>query len=398
MDNQFFFDPGRYDFWPLYETIKKYYPVGIVWNEENGQRSFYEAYPGLKEKARLMEDNIHVPKNYRQRWGKFLKLLKKQIKQPVDDTGGGLHPCFSGSVLLEKRENNNFIITKELHFMVSLLGPYYTMYGLDQSTLGLESVAPPFSRWEEQRKFVSDYPATHAVTVSPLLEYETIFRLVQENIKTSFPAYRFVPYQICSQQLQGLYTDVEDGRGYIYQALFNDYLPFEVRARGDTQYGYKEWLKDEGPAARENQLRLAYALQESIRSVHNHQPDVSLHRVWQLSRVNRMPSMPNSSKGRIGFMHVPPVTLLDLTDPATAIMKTADDDKETLNATSYRVVDQEILIEYWRRPPVIEMKFKISSLSVDQLRLILYINANKDGLTLQGDLAEYVYERVSHPE
>jgi hypothetical protein len=386
MEKNFSFDFKQYDFWPIYETIKKYYPVGIVWQEDDSEESFYQQYPGQKAKDQLIEDNIHLRKNYQQRWGKVLKLLQKQVDQSVEDTS---HPCYSGVIQLEKQETTRFILTKELHFVVSLLGPYYTLYGLDKSWLLLEGELPFFPDREEHQKHLNHYQTTHAITISPFLEYESIFRIVHQRLKASFPDYRFVPYPIYYQQLQGLYTGEKDSKGYIYQALFNQRLDLTAKARGDVRYGYREWLKEGGLFNQETQLQLAQKVKKSIRSKQNNQAEVSLHRVWQFKSLKRLPV------NGTGMVNLPVLTLLDLTHPTTLIVKSGDADGELLMSDAYQVVDQQILIQRFQRPPEVELKYKIDKLTTDQLGLILHLSINKEGPPFQKDLAEFIYERVT---
>ena len=60
-NHNFSFRTDRYDFWSIYEAIKKYYPIGI-------SESLEESFPGRKEKEKLIVENIHQPENYKSRW------------------------------------------------------------------------------------------------------------------------------------------------------------------------------------------------------------------------------------------------------------------------------------------------------------------------------------------
>lgn len=273
----------------------------MVWHEEEDDQSIFYTYPGTIEKDKLIDENIHVRKNYTERWSNFIKLLKPHVKKNIADLSI-MGSCFSGAVQLKKRQSNDCIITKELHFAVSLLGPYYTIYGLDQATILLEPDPPKmlyenmlYDRDERGTKHTRKYhrTASHAVTVSPLLEYEQDFLFVQQKITEWFTGYKFIPYSIYSMRLKGLDANPGSVNGKdsdcIYHALFNHELDMSIDVRGDKYYGYKEWLKDEGPLAKEAQLLLEKKVAESILSAKNHRKDVSLHRVWKYKSYTRLP-------------------------------------------------------------------------------------------------------------
>ena len=122
MEDQFSFNYEEYDFWPVYETIKKYYPLGLKASDDQ----LNQYYPGLIALRELIYENIVVQKTYRARWVKFNHLLKEQIRKPVHDTHHAAAPCYSGLVLL-KRQKEPDLLEQELHFAISLLGPYYTL-------------------------------------------------------------------------------------------------------------------------------------------------------------------------------------------------------------------------------------------------------------------------------
>src|SRR5688572_29262462 len=116
---EFTFEEELFNFWPIFECIQKYYPVGITLNEDN--EKFYRSYPGFIELEKIIVDNIHNRKNLRERWTLFEKHLKSKLKVKVEGTTYGLNPSFSASLILEQRKSKGIISSKELHFAVSLL-------------------------------------------------------------------------------------------------------------------------------------------------------------------------------------------------------------------------------------------------------------------------------------
>lgn len=245
METDFSFNPEQYDFWSVYETMKKYYPLGI--KDPGGIDCLFDQYPGQEAMREIIGENLVEQKNYRERWTKFKNTLKGNLKKPVQSTSILFAPCFSGLVLLKHKKDTEAIHRKELHFAVSLLGPFYTIFGMDSTTILLEREDKPRELFEgeDARQY---FEAVHAVTVSPYKEYEAPFLRLQQNITERFEGYKFVPYAINVMKLEGLhisyssYGDNTDGT--IYKALFNHLLDTEVMVRGDSYYGCDEWINN----------------------------------------------------------------------------------------------------------------------------------------------------------
>ena len=85
------FGYGNHDFSSILETIKRYYPVD---HPESFSGENIEDFPGLKEMGDLTGDNFFKQKNYRERWVKFRKFLKQELKLPVAETMIADFPCY----------------------------------------------------------------------------------------------------------------------------------------------------------------------------------------------------------------------------------------------------------------------------------------------------------------
>ena len=59
----FTFNFESFDFWPIYDTIKMYYPIGIPINDE--EYKFFRSYHGIKELTKKVLDNISRTLIYR---------------------------------------------------------------------------------------------------------------------------------------------------------------------------------------------------------------------------------------------------------------------------------------------------------------------------------------------
>ena len=125
MDLSFSFNSDEFDLWEIYEVIQKYYPIGL--QQRNG--GIFFQFKGQKELEEILIENIHNTENYRSRWTSFTKEIGKGLKQKMRDTTQGQAPSYSSSIVLNQVEVENCIYHKELHFSVSLIGPFYQIYG-----------------------------------------------------------------------------------------------------------------------------------------------------------------------------------------------------------------------------------------------------------------------------
>jgi hypothetical protein len=120
-------------------------------------------------------------------------------------------PCYSGFVILQKETSNHS--QKELHFFISLLGPYYCILGKTQT-----------------RDKVS-------LTVSPYQDFEISFQLLQRKITEYFPKLRFIPFDIAMKKLPGislLYPGASEHlKDTIFSGLFDP--AFDGETKGNIQ-------------------------------------------------------------------------------------------------------------------------------------------------------------------
>jgi len=222
---------GEYDFWEIYEVIKKYYPIGINRSEGLG---IYVEYPGIKELEKIIIDNTHDIKILNQRWTNFTKNIGKELNLEIIGTTYGRAPSFSSSVILEKDQIGNCIHSKELHFSVSLIGNFFQIYGLD-TTLILE------------KNGKKNYYAVNVITTSPFEEFNEPFELIENKIEEKYPMHRIVPFAIGQKIINGLQVSyLDDDICSINMAIFNHFLSeknISKSIRGDRYYGIEKWKK-----------------------------------------------------------------------------------------------------------------------------------------------------------
>ncbi|WP_422350308.1 hypothetical protein [Flagellimonas sp.] len=235
MTNTFDFDFEAYDFWPLYQTIQKFYPIGILKNYGEGIHREYEGYKALE---RLLVENIHDEKTWKSNWVSFTKKLGSELEKKTFGTTYGQAPSYSAYLILDWKKDGNRSNYKELHFSVSLLGNYFQIYGIEKTQLSYEDEVMPY-----QVENVKE------VIVSPIDDFKNHFEAVEEKIKKQFKGYRLVPFYIGQSRIQGLevyHLDKENCT--VNMALFNDFMGYgdqivDVELRGDMDYGMDGWKK-----------------------------------------------------------------------------------------------------------------------------------------------------------
>ena len=224
----FYFNTEKFDFWKIYDAIKRFYPIGI----KKDERKMYFSYPGLIELQDIIVDNIHEDRHYGERWVNFKKTIEAEIGKTIVGTTFGQAPSFSAYVLLETASIDNLTRTKEVHFFVSLVGPFYTIIGQDMSTVELEEY--------------TNYKSANYLVVSPEKEYADTFKLLCDKIESRFTGFRFVPFEVCQQQIEGLDVPYSDmNLNTVFHALFNNDVDLTIgRIIGNDYFKAEEWIKE----------------------------------------------------------------------------------------------------------------------------------------------------------
>jgi hypothetical protein len=223
-----YFNSDKFDFWKIYDSIKRFYPIGVKKDESK----MYYSYPGLKELEEIIVDNIHNDDHFIERWDSFTKEISIEIGKEVIGTTYGQAPSFSSFVLIDKSSVDNLIRTKELLFCVSLVGPFYTVIGQDNSTVQIDEH--------------TNYRSTSYLVVSPENEFSEVFKLLCDKIEKRFKGFRFVPFELCRQTIEGLdvrYSD--ENLNTVFHALFNKQIDLSIwRTIGHDYFKSEDWIKE----------------------------------------------------------------------------------------------------------------------------------------------------------
>jgi hypothetical protein len=234
-DINFRFNAEKYNYWPVYEAIHRYYPIGIPAicpDTDDPAWQIYHGFRGQTELGNLITENFTDQEVFAQKWTSIGTSLGDNLGLNYTGTTYGEVPSYSFYLEMFSAEAGGHTIYKRLHVAVSLLGPFFTIWGADGSVLQLRD------RY---------YPADNVITISPFDEYEAVFNAAYQQILSEFPDYRFVPYGVYNMTIPGLAfkgQSLPNGKkGLIYHALFNYLLSGHETIRGEKYFSFKSWLK-----------------------------------------------------------------------------------------------------------------------------------------------------------
>ena len=88
------------------------------------------------------------------------------------------------------------------------------------------------------------FKGTSYLTISPESEYASAFIFICAQIEKDFKDYRFVPFDICKQTIEGLDVKYDDNnRNAVFYAIFNNHIDFNTHTFGDGYYKSGDWIK-----------------------------------------------------------------------------------------------------------------------------------------------------------
>lgn len=236
MNSDFIFNTKKYDFWPVYESINYYYPIGLDPEPPDITEPFriYLQFKGQTAFGKLITENFYDQKVFTEKWASIGLEIGKKLNLTAIGTTYGEVPAYSFYLELSSTQAGDHTVFKQLHVAISLLGPFFTIWGVDGSSTQLNG---------------KTYEAINVITVSPHEEYLTIFNAVYQEISARFPDYKFVPYTLHNMTIQGLSlrrTSWPMGKkGLIFHALFNALLTGYEIIRGDKYFLLNQWIRDD---------------------------------------------------------------------------------------------------------------------------------------------------------
>jgi hypothetical protein len=359
MKNNLIWEYKKHDFSEIKETILKFYSI----EDFNIQfQDRVEMHDSRSDIGEIINENFIVTTNYKSRWRKFFAYLNKELSSPPLETMIAFYPCYSGKIILHKESFNDLIYTKELHFFISLLGPYYSIFGLDKCMVALEEEMPILNNDFKTKK--RPYEANLVLTVSPYLEFEASFIELQKKIRDYFPTFKFIPFVINRKEVEGISLDSlnlnVNNKELVFSLLYRPEKYLELQVRGDVYFGFDEWSKikklskDQVDKVKEDLLRKSISIM----------PSNSIHKVWKFKSLNRIVKNKEANL----MIGVDTIQVLDLTDKNKAVVYACYDEEPKIS--NYSMFNNHILLDF----PQEDTSFQIKKISSNELILIMQFN------------------------
>lgn len=203
----------------LYEIVTKYYPVGLDELDIG-----YSEYPGMKEFLNRV-NVMFASENYEGKWKAFIssfklgtnEMLEANWQSPLSDW------CYTGSLMINRRNMDDLTHIKELIINVSFLAPLYSIYSRDRIEYLDNGSLMEFNPF---------------LTVSPFGSYEKLFALCREKIEREYPGYRLIPFNLLSEKIKSIYVpgSINGLDATVYQALFKLHDITILPYHGDPSY------------------------------------------------------------------------------------------------------------------------------------------------------------------
>ncbi|MGY3053707.1 hypothetical protein ACVWYG_001908 [Pedobacter sp. UYEF25] len=231
MKFNFMFNPDTHNFWPVYEAIRQYYPIGL----EKNEYGLYYKYSGIKELEKVVVEAIHGDgnKNYLG-WKTFCEKVSSKQKLTYRGSTFGQAPSFSADFFLQDIDLPQFRRIKKLSVAISLIGKFFTIYGVDETIV---------KECDENGRDLN-YRGVNVITASPYMEFRPHFLDLKQEVEKEFNGYKFLPFSIHLFVINGLEVRYSDRKECtIFHALFNEQLDLnsQLPIRGDQHFGFEEW-------------------------------------------------------------------------------------------------------------------------------------------------------------
>lgn len=206
----------------IYECIIKYYPLGI-----SELAPVYQEYSGTKLLQELCHNKINPVKS--NEWEKLISDLKVSFPEIIsfNDETEIIEPSYSCSLTFYKSKKDNITHIKQIKLHVSVLGPFYTVYGLDIIQIG-DTIDNVIMETEP------------ILSVSPIEVYEDIIPIIQNIIMKSYPSFKYVSFYYLRKRIKALSVAgaeiIDNADASIFQALFTNENLTKYRLKGDVYY------------------------------------------------------------------------------------------------------------------------------------------------------------------
>lgn len=192
----------KFDLREIYEALHRCYPIDIYHAPSSQNRS--------EKLTSIIVDNIHNRECF-EPWEQFTDELALESNKEIIGTTYGNAPSFSSFMVLDTTTVGSNTRSKQLHFMISLVGSFYTVIGEDKNTV---------------KEHGGTFESTNYLVVSPEYEFEAFFVWLCQKIENRFTNFRFVPYEVYSQTMKHFNLDSFLS---VFQGLFNDLIDINTK-------------------------------------------------------------------------------------------------------------------------------------------------------------------------
>jgi hypothetical protein len=207
------------DYNDLYRIITAYYPIGI-----NELDVGYLESPGI-QKLLARSNRMFDSENYEGKWKPFINSFKEEANEILEVSWESplSEWCFTGTMVVNKRDISGITHIQELVVNLSFLAPIYTVFGRDRI------------EYFEDGNLIEFHPF---LTISPDRIYEKLFYYARKKIEIEYPGYSFISFDILSQRTKSIYVpgSVNGQDSTIYQTLFKFHDITSYPYHGDPSY------------------------------------------------------------------------------------------------------------------------------------------------------------------
>ena len=225
-----FSDGSKSQYTRIIELLPTYYPI----QENEFDFKVSEAF------ERVMKEKENTASL--QKWKDFLKGVKKTAKSGlrVSSSQWLMCPSFKGSFTLKREKMGRATYRREFLVYLSLIGSFYTMYGLDEVSITDERAADDKAADDKAADDIdsSEILFEPVLYPHPYSVYKKWFLLFHQAMKEAYPDYEFVPYETLKHRPKDISTGDVNAEGAgpsIFQALFSFEDINQYRMKMDAQ-------------------------------------------------------------------------------------------------------------------------------------------------------------------
>ncbi len=207
----------------LYNSIDYYYPN----IDEVSASNLQNEEKKTNKRKNLISLKLHDIDEYKL-WLNFLEDLSRNGIERPRNINIKQQPSYNGEIIISSWQKNGVENALSLLFSVSLLGPFY-------SIIGVENLKIP--RDQEGEKYNTSFNGQIMAFASPTKLLNPYYEILKVRIEKNFKGYKHVPYNILNLSVKGLNSSNDS----VYKALFDGPFRFPKIVKGNKYYPLEDW-------------------------------------------------------------------------------------------------------------------------------------------------------------